>query len=80
MSLYQNQVQSLNDLPEKYFTHSLIGFAVTQALVNILSTHGGCSLMDLPKEEVCLSPRIERLGVGPLTLANALSAYILSNR
>ncbi|CAG9773088.1 unnamed protein product [Ceutorhynchus assimilis] len=54
------------------------GFAVTQALVNILSTHGGCSLMDLPKEESCLSPQAER--VGPLTLANALSAYILSNK
>lgn len=57
-----------------------IGFTVTQALVNILSTHGGCSLMDLPKEEICLSPRSERLGVGTLTLANALSAYILSTR
>ncbi|XP_030752542.1 probable E3 ubiquitin-protein ligase HERC1 [Sitophilus oryzae] len=55
-------------------------FAVTQALVNILSTHGGCSLMDLPKEEVCLSPSIERQNVGPLILANALSSYILSNR
>ncbi|XP_050295909.1 probable E3 ubiquitin-protein ligase HERC1 isoform X2 [Anthonomus grandis grandis] len=56
------------------------GFAVTQALVNILSTHGGCSLLDLPKEEICLNSSPERQGVNPLTLANALSAYILSNR
>lgn len=76
----QNQVQILVNLFKKYFTHGLIGFAVTQALVNILATHGGCSLMDLPKEEVCLSPPNDRFRVGPLTLANALSAYILSNR
>ncbi|XP_076258464.1 putative E3 ubiquitin-protein ligase HERC1 isoform X2 [Rhynchophorus ferrugineus] len=55
-------------------------FAVTQALVNILSTHGGCSLMDLPKEEICLNPSMDRQNVGPLVLANALSSYILSNR
>ncbi|XP_019763936.2 probable E3 ubiquitin-protein ligase HERC1 isoform X1 [Dendroctonus ponderosae] len=51
------------------------GFAVTQQLVNILSTHGGCSLMDLHKEEGCL----ERASAAPLALPNALSAYVLSN-
>ncbi|CAH1119370.1 unnamed protein product, partial [Phaedon cochleariae] len=52
------------------------GFAVTRALVNILSTHGGCSLMEVAKEDV--SP--EQNDVGPLTLVNALSAFILSNK
>lgn len=56
------------------------GFAVTQALVNILSTHGGCSLMDLPKEEVPMSPVSNANNNGPLTLENALSAYVLSPR
>ncbi|XP_057655201.1 probable E3 ubiquitin-protein ligase HERC1 isoform X1 [Diorhabda carinulata] len=56
------------------------GFAVTQALVNILSTHGGCSLMELPKEELSQMPQSEAKDVGPLTLVNALSAFILSSK
>lgn len=52
------------------------GFVVTQALVNILSLHGGCSLIDLTKE-MPLNQK-DRANVGPLTLINALSAYILS--
>ncbi|KAL1506224.1 hypothetical protein ABEB36_005622 [Hypothenemus hampei] len=89
-ALAQNEVDSSNlvvnictkDLLMATFGVALpkSGFAVTQALVNILSTHGGCSLMDLPKEENVMSPHMERHGVGPLTLANALSAFILSNR
>lgn len=54
------------------------GFVVTQALVNILSIHGGCSLIDLAKE-IPLN-QADRNNVGPLTLVNALSAYILSQR
>ncbi|XP_060527187.1 probable E3 ubiquitin-protein ligase HERC1 [Cylas formicarius] len=48
------------------------GFAVTQALVNILSTRGGCSLTDPPKEETSGEGR-------DLALADALSAYVLSS-
>ncbi|KAL3277276.1 hypothetical protein HHI36_012626 [Cryptolaemus montrouzieri] len=56
------------------------GFAVTQALVNILSSHGGCSLLDIPKDDSPLSPTSDAQSQGPLTLVNALSAYILSTR
>ncbi|KRT81776.1 Regulator of chromosome condensation repeat containing protein, partial [Oryctes borbonicus] len=56
------------------------GFAVTQSLVEILSTHGGSSLLDLPKEEVSLpQPNVTTEG-GPLALINALSAFVLSNK
>lgn len=54
------------------------GFAVTQALVGILSTHGGCSLLDLPKEDLYINTPSDTNG--PLTLVNALSAFLLSNR
>ncbi|CAH1979985.1 unnamed protein product [Acanthoscelides obtectus] len=56
------------------------GFAVTQALVNILSTHGGVSLMDLPKEDSDLTAVQENDSSGPLTLVNALAAFILSEK
>nr|CAI5839110.1 unnamed protein product [Callosobruchus analis] len=55
------------------------GFAVTQALVNILSTHGGVSLMDIPKEDTTV-PVQENGYAGPLTLVNALAAFILSEK
>lgn len=54
------------------------GFVVTQALVNILSIHGGCSLIDSAKE-IPLG-QTDRNNIGPLTLVNALSAYILSQK
>lgn len=51
-------------------------FAVTQSLVNILSSHGGCSLLDLSKEETSnLSENEESL-----KLVNALAAFVLSNK
>nr|CAH7744976.1 unnamed protein product [Callosobruchus chinensis] len=56
------------------------GFAVTQALVNILSTHGGVSLMDIPKEDTTPNPVQESGYAGPLTLVNALAAFILSEK
>lgn len=88
-ALAQNEVQSSN-LVVNICTKDLImssfgvavpkaAFAVTQALVNILSTHGGCSLMDIPKEEILLSP-LQDSGISPLTLVNALSAYIISSK
>lgn len=52
-------------------------FAVIQSLVNILSTHGGCSLLDLPKEE-SNSPAVEN--EQSLKLVNSLAAFILSNK
>lgn len=52
-------------------------FAVTQALVNILSTQGGCSLQNLPKEEGA-SPLTDPNVINPLTLVDALSACVLS--
>ncbi|XP_018567016.1 probable E3 ubiquitin-protein ligase HERC1 [Anoplophora glabripennis] len=55
------------------------GFVVTQALVNILSIHGGCSLIDSSKE-IPLGHQTDRNNIGPLTLVNALSAYILSQK
>lgn len=54
------------------------GFAVTQSLVGILSTHGGCSLLDLSKEEVTVNP--PNADSGALALINALSAFVLSNK
>lgn len=52
------------------------GFAVTQALVNVLSMHGGSSLMELSS----LSPVFcSMLDSRCLTLENGLSAYILIN-
>lgn len=53
-------------------------FAVTQALVGILASHGGCSLLDLPKEDISLSPGASNNS--PFTLVNALSAYVISKR
>lgn len=52
-------------------------FAVTQSLVNILSTHGGCSLFDISKEEAnnFLSENEQSL-----KLINALAAFILSTK
>lgn len=75
-ALAQNDVSSSN-LVVNMCTNDLVmcalgfkafkcGFAVTQALINILSTHGGNSLMDLPKEEVagrCFSCRPSIPGV-----------------
>ncbi|XP_044756783.1 probable E3 ubiquitin-protein ligase HERC1 [Coccinella septempunctata] len=55
-------------------------FPVTQALINILSSHGGCSLLDIPKDESSLNASLDSPTVGPLTLVNALSAYIMSRR
>lgn len=56
------------------------GFAVTQSLVGILSTHGGSSLLDLPKEEVAVTQPNASSEGGPLALINALSAFVLSNK
>lgn len=56
------------------------GFAVTQSLVGILSTHGGSSLLDLSKEEVSLATPNVKGDAGPLALINALSAFVLSNK
>lgn len=53
------------------------GFSVTQALINILSAHGGSSLMQINTENVPLSPTAE--SAVHLNLINALSAYILSS-
>ncbi|XP_044259648.1 probable E3 ubiquitin-protein ligase HERC1 isoform X3 [Tribolium madens] len=88
-ALAQNDVTSANlvvNMCSKDLIMSAIGvsvpkatFAVTQALVNILSTHGGCSLHDLPKDEVA-SPLSDPNTLEPLTLVNALSAYVLSFR
>uniref|UniRef100_A0A6P7FL74 HECT-type E3 ubiquitin transferase n=2 Tax=Diabrotica virgifera virgifera TaxID=50390 RepID=A0A6P7FL74_DIAVI len=89
-ALAQNEISSSN-LVVNMCTKDLImyalgysapkpGYAVTQALVNILSTHGGCSLMDIPKEEIAQSSQSEAKAIGPLTLVNALSAFILSNK
>lgn len=55
------------------------GFAVTQALINILSIHGGSSLMHAAQEDLTLSPVLEHGMQKPLTLVNALSAYIVSS-
>ncbi|KAJ3666590.1 hypothetical protein Zmor_002027 [Zophobas morio] len=89
-ALAQNDVKSSNlvvNLCTKDLIMSAIGvsvpkpaFAVTQALVNILSTHGGCSLLDLPKEEVPSSPLNDPACLEPLTLVNALAAYVMSCR
>ncbi|XP_018324237.1 probable E3 ubiquitin-protein ligase HERC1 isoform X2 [Agrilus planipennis] len=54
-------------------------FAVTQALVNILSSHGGSSLLDMAKEEAPLGSANANHSE-PLALANALAAYILSKQ
>ncbi|CAG9853588.1 unnamed protein product [Phyllotreta striolata] len=59
------------------FVVSKSGFAVTQALVNILSTHGGCSLMESDAPQ---SPRADGRDIGPLTLVNALAAFVLSSK
>lgn len=48
------------------------GFVVTRALVDILSAHGGCALADPPPTSANHK--------GALTLVNALSAYVLSQR
>ncbi|KAK9884642.1 hypothetical protein WA026_007479 [Henosepilachna vigintioctopunctata] len=88
-ALAQNEIDSSN-LVVNMCTKDLImssigivvpksGFAVTQALVNILSSHGGSSLFDIPKDEAPLSPTSDS-HVGPLSLVNALSACILSSR
>ncbi|KAG5885881.1 hypothetical protein JTB14_019144 [Gonioctena quinquepunctata] len=89
-ALAQNEMKSSNlivDICSKNlitcaFGVSMAGscFVVTQALVNILSTHGGCSLMDIPKEEVLYNPQSESNDIGPLTLVNALSTFIMSNK
>ncbi|KAK4883685.1 hypothetical protein RN001_007004 [Aquatica leii] len=54
------------------------GFAVTQALVEILAAHGGYSLMEIPKEEISLNSI--NSDANPLALENALSSYLLSPR
>lgn len=55
----------------------IAGFTVTQSLVNILAMHGGTILMD--KEEVTAPLSPVPVTTGPLTLVNALSAYLLSS-
>ncbi|KAF5301595.1 hypothetical protein FQR65_LT08900 [Abscondita terminalis] len=57
-------------------TVSKNGFAVTQALVEILAAHGGYSLMEISKEEISLNSIAS--DATPLALENALSAYLLS--
>ncbi|XP_045467504.1 probable E3 ubiquitin-protein ligase HERC1 isoform X2 [Harmonia axyridis] len=91
-ALAQNDVESSNlvvNLCTKDLLESASGvniptsaFPVTQALINILSTHGGCSMLDIPKDESSLNSSFDfdQLTVGPLTLVNALSAYIMSRR
>lgn len=54
--------------------------AVIQALVSILSSFGGMSLIESPKEELPKAPAQGPDSVGPLTLVNALSACVLSSR
>lgn len=54
-----------------------ITFKVTQALVSLLTSHGGHSLSD-SEEKVPLSPTDKH--VGPLLLPNALAMCILSQR
>ncbi|CAH0559022.1 unnamed protein product [Brassicogethes aeneus] len=89
-ALAQNEMKSSN-MVVKMCTKDLLtsafgvvmspsNFAVTQALVNILSTHGGCSLLNLVKEEPVLSPIGSPTNAEDLSLINALSAYILSRR
>ncbi|XP_031334464.1 probable E3 ubiquitin-protein ligase HERC1 isoform X1 [Photinus pyralis] len=48
------------------------GFEVTQALVEVLSAHGGYSLTVVQKDDIDVC--------GPLTLENALSAFLLSSK
>ena len=55
-------------------------FAVTQALVGILSMHGGSSLLDIPKEETMAQHAKFHAEDRSLTLINALSAFVLSNK
>lgn len=52
-------------------------FAVTQSLVNILSAHGGCSLLDLSKEE---TSNVVSENEHSLKLINSLAAFVLSNK
>ncbi|XP_074033510.1 probable E3 ubiquitin-protein ligase HERC1 isoform X2 [Leptinotarsa decemlineata] len=89
-ALAQNEVNSSNlvvNICTKDLIMSAFGvsvpksaFAVTQALVNILSTHGGCALMEIPKDEGVISAQPDGYDIGPLTLINALSAFIMSNQ
>lgn len=59
---------------------SVSSIAVTQALVSILSTYGGNSLLESPKEEAISPINSSNQSVGPLSLVNALSSCILSTR
>lgn len=89
-ALAQNDVDSSNlvvNLCTKDLLESASGvsiptsaFPVTQALINILSSHGGCSLLDVSKDESVLNANSDTPTAGPLTLVNALSAYIMSRR
>lgn len=53
-------------------------FAVTQALVKLLATHGGQSLTETKVEEKILTSPLENPSQCPLMLANALAACVIS--
>lgn len=53
-------------------------FAVTQALVKLLATHGGQSLTENKIEEKVLASPLESPNQCPLMLANALAACVIS--
>nr|XP_022910583.1 probable E3 ubiquitin-protein ligase HERC1 [Onthophagus taurus] len=56
-------------------------FAVTQSLVQMLSSHGGCSLLEVPKDDTSIPSLIDSDSLtGPLALINALSAFVLSGK
>ncbi|XP_069694063.1 probable E3 ubiquitin-protein ligase HERC1 isoform X1 [Periplaneta americana] len=59
------------------------GFAVTQALVSLLASHGGTSLTSIFKdgeEKSSSSPILDSPVVSPLQLPDALAACVLSTR
>lgn len=53
--------------------------AVTQALVNTFSGHGGILFLDLPKDEIPSSPLTDPNSLEHLSLVNSLSFFILSS-
>ncbi|XP_021933596.1 probable E3 ubiquitin-protein ligase HERC1 isoform X3 [Zootermopsis nevadensis] len=59
------------------------GFAVTQALVSLLASHGGTSLTSIDKdgeEKLAGSPMANLPVINPLQLPDALAACVLSTR
>lgn len=86
-ALAQSEVKSSNmviDICSKDLMKYALGapipkysFAVIQSLVNILSAYGGCSLLNIPKEEA-----INQISENeqPLKLVNSLAAFVLSNK